>query len=439
MASSPASASASAGPPIGHAGNGKNLPTETVEYLRSWILSSKHFQHPYPNYEEKTQIMEDTGITMKQLKHWFVNNRRRFWRPSVEAKLKELDPADPFAISLKKALGQVIGINGPRKGRIRKKTKMTAKSKSKSKPASKTGSIGIGIRMNNGVDSDQDSDGADRPANQPPARKSCASAPSLRRRPPTPKKMQLGRSRGAAGHGTQQVTAGSSSINSNIENDISDPRCPATVSECDGSTGSNSQKGDEGGGIVGANSGAGASANSDARNKANARGIPDTAAVHTVSNSDNVLAAACSMVTSYASTQSSESVTMIDTSSPQRESRQTPTTAMMTVKTTTTSSNPNVPDKISFEVMPKTNADNVTSSNSKAHVFQFLGQSPKSPASSYERQRRAITKTSPSKPSDVDGINAWRSRCRRTYQDQEVALPSLDEAVWLFGCDMQED
>lgn len=31
--------------------------------------------------------MADTGIELKQLTNWFVNNRKRFWKPRVEAKL----------------------------------------------------------------------------------------------------------------------------------------------------------------------------------------------------------------------------------------------------------------------------------------------------------------------------------------------------------------
>lgn len=33
--------------------------------------------------------MKETGIEMKQLTNWFVNNRKRFWKPRVEAQLKE--------------------------------------------------------------------------------------------------------------------------------------------------------------------------------------------------------------------------------------------------------------------------------------------------------------------------------------------------------------
>jgi hypothetical protein len=65
-----------------------SLPAETVEYLKNWILSPEHISHPYPTEQEKGQIMEDTGIELKQLTNWFVNNRKRFWKPRVEARLR---------------------------------------------------------------------------------------------------------------------------------------------------------------------------------------------------------------------------------------------------------------------------------------------------------------------------------------------------------------
>lgn len=66
-----------------------SLPSETVEYLKQWIMSPEHIAHPYPTEQEKAQIMEDTGIEMKQLTNWFVNNRKRYWKPRVEAKIRK--------------------------------------------------------------------------------------------------------------------------------------------------------------------------------------------------------------------------------------------------------------------------------------------------------------------------------------------------------------
>ena len=61
-----------------------SLPLDTVEYLKAWMMSPEHIAHPYPTEQEKAQIMAETGIEMKQLTNWFVNNRKRFWKPRVE-------------------------------------------------------------------------------------------------------------------------------------------------------------------------------------------------------------------------------------------------------------------------------------------------------------------------------------------------------------------
>ena len=52
-------------------------------------MSPDHINHPYPSEAEKVKIMEDTGIDMKQLTNWFVNNRKRYWKPRFEAKMRE--------------------------------------------------------------------------------------------------------------------------------------------------------------------------------------------------------------------------------------------------------------------------------------------------------------------------------------------------------------
>mmetsp|Transcript_1797 Transcript_1797/g.3879 ORF Transcript_1797/g.3879 Transcript_1797/m.3879 type:complete len:515 (-) Transcript_1797:589-2133(-) len=81
------------------------LSPQTVEYLKSWILHPAHIEHPYPTEEEKSKIMAETGIELKQLTNWFVNNRKRFWKPRVEAKLQQ-----KYAVA---AAAQVQGVTVP--------------------------------------------------------------------------------------------------------------------------------------------------------------------------------------------------------------------------------------------------------------------------------------------------------------------------------------
>lgn len=79
--------------PNGRAKVGKkkssSLPNETVEYLKAWMMAPEHIAHPYPTEQEKMQIMAVTGVEMKQLTNWFVNNRKRYWKPRVEARLQQ--------------------------------------------------------------------------------------------------------------------------------------------------------------------------------------------------------------------------------------------------------------------------------------------------------------------------------------------------------------
>jgi hypothetical protein len=67
-----------------NAGKKSALSPETTEYLKNWMLSPDHIDHPYPTEEEKAQIMRHCGIEMKQLTNWFVNNRKRIWKPKLE-------------------------------------------------------------------------------------------------------------------------------------------------------------------------------------------------------------------------------------------------------------------------------------------------------------------------------------------------------------------
>jgi hypothetical protein len=60
------------------------LSAHMVEYPKNWMMSPEHVDHPYPTEDEKLRIMSETGIVLKQLTNWFVNNRKRFWKPKVK-------------------------------------------------------------------------------------------------------------------------------------------------------------------------------------------------------------------------------------------------------------------------------------------------------------------------------------------------------------------
>eukprot|EP00585_Thalassiosira_rotula_P001986 CAMPEP_0196142660 /NCGR_PEP_ID=MMETSP0910-20130528/12028_1 /TAXON_ID=49265 /ORGANISM="Thalassiosira rotula, Strain GSO102" /LENGTH=552 /DNA_ID=CAMNT_0041404001 /DNA_START=79 /DNA_END=1740 /DNA_ORIENTATION=- len=71
----------------------KMLSEQTKDYLKNWMMSPEHCDHPYPTPEEKAVIMVDTGINFTELNNWFVNNRKRFWQNVVKPKIPEIKKA----------------------------------------------------------------------------------------------------------------------------------------------------------------------------------------------------------------------------------------------------------------------------------------------------------------------------------------------------------
>jgi len=70
-------------------GRTNSLQPHVVEYLKKWLMSEEHINHPYPTEREKNKLVADTGIDIKRLNNWFVNNRIRYWKPRFEALQKQ--------------------------------------------------------------------------------------------------------------------------------------------------------------------------------------------------------------------------------------------------------------------------------------------------------------------------------------------------------------
>jgi hypothetical protein len=60
-----------------------SLGQDVVTLLKEWLLSPEHFRNPYPTEAEKKDLVERTGLNMRQLSTWFTNARKRLWRPMV--------------------------------------------------------------------------------------------------------------------------------------------------------------------------------------------------------------------------------------------------------------------------------------------------------------------------------------------------------------------
>ncbi|KAK4339739.1 hypothetical protein RND71_041201 [Anisodus tanguticus] len=60
------------------------LPKDARIALLDWW--NTHYRWPYPTEEEKNRLSEMTGLDQKQINNWFINQRKRHWRPSEDMK-----------------------------------------------------------------------------------------------------------------------------------------------------------------------------------------------------------------------------------------------------------------------------------------------------------------------------------------------------------------
>ncbi|KAL5996397.1 Homeobox protein knotted-1-like 10 [Asimina triloba] len=58
------------------------LPREARLMLLDWW--NTHYRWPYPTDEEKARLAEMTGLDQKQINNWFINQRKRHWKPSED-------------------------------------------------------------------------------------------------------------------------------------------------------------------------------------------------------------------------------------------------------------------------------------------------------------------------------------------------------------------
>ncbi|XVE63125.1 hypothetical protein DITRI_Ditri06bG0174800 [Diplodiscus trichospermus] len=60
------------------------LPKDARMILLDWW--NNHYRWPYPTEENKLKLSEITGLDQKQISNWFINQRKRHWRPSEDMK-----------------------------------------------------------------------------------------------------------------------------------------------------------------------------------------------------------------------------------------------------------------------------------------------------------------------------------------------------------------
>ncbi|KAK7363782.1 hypothetical protein VNO77_05939 [Canavalia gladiata] len=69
------------------------LPKEARQQLLEWW--SRHYKWPYPSESQKLALAESTGLNQKQINNWFINQRKRHWKPSEDMQFVVVDPSHP--------------------------------------------------------------------------------------------------------------------------------------------------------------------------------------------------------------------------------------------------------------------------------------------------------------------------------------------------------
>ncbi|XWS15534.1 hypothetical protein CRYUN_Cryun34aG0008200 [Craigia yunnanensis] len=69
------------------------LPKEARQQLLDWW--SRHYKWPYPSESQKLALAEATGLEQKQINNWFINQRKRHWKPSEDMQFVIMDATHP--------------------------------------------------------------------------------------------------------------------------------------------------------------------------------------------------------------------------------------------------------------------------------------------------------------------------------------------------------
>ncbi|KAF5807096.1 putative transcription factor Homeodomain-TALE-KNOX family [Helianthus annuus] len=74
------------------------LPKEARQVLLDWW--NIHYRWPYPTEADKIALAESTGLDQKQINNWFINQRKRHWKPSENMQFAVMDNlCGPFLVN----------------------------------------------------------------------------------------------------------------------------------------------------------------------------------------------------------------------------------------------------------------------------------------------------------------------------------------------------
>ncbi|XP_010552663.1 PREDICTED: homeobox protein knotted-1-like 6 [Tarenaya hassleriana] len=68
------------------------LPRDARQALLQWW--NLHYKWPYPTEADKIALAEETGLDQKQINNWFINQRKRHWKPSENMPFVMMDDSN---------------------------------------------------------------------------------------------------------------------------------------------------------------------------------------------------------------------------------------------------------------------------------------------------------------------------------------------------------
>ncbi|CAF1722962.1 unnamed protein product [Brassica oleracea var. botrytis] len=85
------------------------LPKEARQQLLDWW--SRHYKWPYPSEQQKLALAESTGLDQKQINNWFINQRKRHWKPSEDMQFVVMDATHPHHYFMDNVMGNPFPID----------------------------------------------------------------------------------------------------------------------------------------------------------------------------------------------------------------------------------------------------------------------------------------------------------------------------------------
>lgn len=85
--------------PIVYGKVGKVTRMEGTSILLKWL--KENWTNPYPDNPEISELSQITGRTTKRVGTWLTNNRKRYWRPAIEASVESVQRGEITAAQVK--------------------------------------------------------------------------------------------------------------------------------------------------------------------------------------------------------------------------------------------------------------------------------------------------------------------------------------------------